>query len=108
VTNGFEVSPDQIRSSAKQLKQVADDFTQKVADFEAKITGFGEPWGGDDIGMLIGIAHGAVFEAAMECFKENAKELTERTQALEAMATNYTRMEDANSAAVNSVSKALG
>ncbi|TDD25209.1 PE domain-containing protein [Actinomadura sp. KC06] len=108
MTDGFQVSPDQLSSSAERLGQVADEFNQQVQQFQSQITGYGEPWGGDDIGMLIGLAHTACFEAAMDCFKENAKELEERVKALEAVAKNYTTMEQSNVQAVNSVSKALG
>lgn len=108
MTESFQVSPDQITSSAERLKQVADEFTQQVSQFQSEITGFGEPWGGDDMGMLIGIAHGACFEAAMKCFQENSEELGERAEALKAVAKNYTKMEESNVQSVNSVAKALG
>ncbi|MFI0484394.1 WXG100 family type VII secretion target [Actinomadura sp. 9N215] len=108
MTDGFQVSPDQLTSSAERLGQVADEFNQQVQQFESQISGYGEPWGGDDIGMLIGIAHGACFEAAMKCFKENVEELDERVKALEAVAKNYTKMEQSNVQTVNTISKALG
>ncbi|MGP4026094.1 WXG100 family type VII secretion target [Actinomadura sp. 3N407] len=108
MTDGFQVSTDQLTSSAGRLTQAAEQFGGQVQQFESQINGYGEPWGGDDIGMLIGIAHNACFEAAMKCFKENAEELSERAKALEAIAKNYTTMEQSNVQTVNAVSKALG
>ncbi|TDC61900.1 hypothetical protein E1200_27655 [Actinomadura sp. GC306] len=108
MTDGFQVSTEQLTSSAGGLTQAAEQFSRQVQQFEAQINGYGEPWGGDDIGMLIGIAHAACFEAAMKCFKENAEELSERAKALEAVAKNYTTMEQSNVQTVNSISKALG
>ena len=108
MTEGFQVSPDQLTSSAERLKQVADEFTEQVSQFQSQIQGYGEPWGGDDLGMLIGIAHGACFEAAMQCFQENSEELGQRAEALKAVAKNYTAMEESNVQGVNSISQALG
>jgi hypothetical protein len=71
------------------------------------VSGFGEPWGGDEIGMLIGTAHGAVFQAAVECFTDNARELAGHAEGLQRVADNHERTEDTNVLYVNRVRELL-
>lgn len=107
MSGGFEVDADRLRATAAELKAVADGFTSAVRSFETEVAGFGAPWGGDDIGMLIGLAHDAVFQAALESFSSNAEELAGRAEAITSVAENYTQMEDANTLYVNKIGDLL-
>ncbi|MEU5876579.1 hypothetical protein [Spirillospora sp. NPDC047279] len=104
---GFEVSPDRVRSSGLELKSIADRLADAAKQFQAEVAGFGEPWGGDDIGMIIGLAHGAVFEAAVECFTDNASEIMGRAEQVGQVADGYDQMEDANLLYVNRIGDVL-
>ncbi|GAA1850149.1 hypothetical protein [Actinomadura bangladeshensis] len=107
MTTGFEVSPDRIKAAASQLRAAADDLADAAKSFQAEVSGFGEPWGGDDIGMVIGLAHGAIFQAAVECFTDNAKELSGHAEGLTRVADNHVRTEEANVLYVNRVREFL-
>ncbi|MFI0448135.1 WXG100 family type VII secretion target [Actinomadura sp. 6N118] len=105
--NGFEVSPDHVRSSASDLRAVADRLSQAVQSFQGEVTGLGDCWGADDIGMIIGTAHAAVFEGAMECFTTNLDEITGHAETLGVVADNYVQMEDTNKLYVNKINELL-
>lgn len=105
--NEVKVSTGRIRSAAAELKAVAEDLTEAARAFQAEVSGFGAPWGGDEIGMLIGVAHDAIFQAALECFAENAKELSEHAEGLRRVAKTHDQAENANLVYVNRVREFL-
>mgnify|MGYP001458294901 CR=1 FL=1 len=105
--NELKVSTGRVRSAAAELKAAAEDLTEAAKAFQAEVSGFGAPWGGDEIGMLIGAAHNAIFQAAMECFTENAKELSEHAEGLRRVAKTHDQAESANVLYVNRVREFL-
>ncbi|WP_019631756.1 WXG100 family type VII secretion target [Actinomadura atramentaria] len=105
--NGFEVDPSRLRASASELRAVADRLQQALSDFEATVDGFGQPWGADDIGSIIGMAHDEAFDTALDCFTTNADDLAEYAEALTQMADNYVEMEQSNELYVNRIGEVL-
>jgi hypothetical protein len=96
-----------LKSSAAGLEGVAKQLEAAVKAFEAEITGHGEPWGYDDIGTLIGVAHQAVFEAAMECFTTNGEDIATDAGKLKEAAATYAESEKEASVEVNRVREFL-
>ncbi|WP_018657417.1 PE domain-containing protein [Actinomadura flavalba] len=107
MTHGFEVSVEGVRSAGNEMRAVADRLAAAVRTFSAEVQGYGEPWGGDDVGMIVGAAHGAIFQAAMECFEAGAEEMGAAAQAVTEIAANYERMEETNTLYVNRIGEIL-
>ena len=105
---GFEVNPDSLRGGGRAVASVADRFSGQLEAFESRMEGFGEPWGGDDIGMLIGIAYTEIAEYAFECFQLAADELTSAADDLTAMADGYEQVDDEAAAGFSDLSGQLG
>jgi hypothetical protein len=103
----LKVTVSDIRKAGSELQRVADQLDSQIGSFEGAISGFGEPWGGDDLGMLIGLAHGAVFDAAMECFDNNLSEIEGIAKALGVMADNFESAEQGATEKVESVGKSI-
>jgi len=82
-----------MRSNAEGLDEVVDGFAESLARFEETINGFGEPWGADDIGMLIGELYLGIHDLAMTCFEGNGEVLGQFADGLHTMADNFERAE---------------
>ncbi|WP_309232121.1 WXG100 family type VII secretion target [Micromonospora tarensis] len=91
---GIQVDPDALASSGSGLERVAAEFGQALAAFQQELAGFGQPWGGDDIGSLIGAAHEAVAEFAFDCFGTAVDEIGAAGVDLGAMASTYREVEE--------------
>lgn len=92
---GIHVVPDTLTGSAKLLRDAGTDFGEKLAAFQAELAAFGEPWGGDDLGSLVGIAYGVVSEFAFECYSEALEELDLAGGDVDVMADRYRAVESA-------------
>jgi hypothetical protein len=103
VSGDLAVDAGGIRAAAGQLARVADDFEAKVDGFVGELDGYGEPWGGDDIGLLIGVAHDAVLDAALDCFDSNVATMHTYAENLTAMAGNYDAVEDGNTESMSAI-----
>lgn len=103
----MQVSSIRLRKTAAELQAVADRLSQQAQAFQGEVESFGAPWGSDDIGMIIGAAHDAVFQAAIECFTTNAEEIQGRAEQIVAAAENHEKAEDANVLYVNRINELL-
>ncbi|REE97123.1 WXG100 family type VII secretion target [Thermomonospora umbrina] len=104
----LQVDPGDIRKAAGELGKVIDKLDQDLTTLESDLAGFGEPWGGDDIGMLIGMCYQGIHDLAMECFAGNLDELEAIAEDLEKMADNYQGSEELSDIEVNRVREILG
>ncbi|MDG4821381.1 hypothetical protein O7635_05870 [Asanoa sp. WMMD1127] len=86
---GFQVEPAALRASATGLDDVVDQFADALERFESTIAGFGEPWGGDEVGMLIGELYLGIHDLAMSCFESNGELLGQFAHGLHMMADNF-------------------
>ncbi|MET7946864.1 hypothetical protein [Micromonospora sp. NPDC005324] len=87
--NGFEVDPALLRSGGDAVIDVAQGFIGELESFESQMQGFGEPWGADDIGSLIGVAYTMVAAWVLDCIGEAAEEIGSAGSDLTLMADNY-------------------
>jgi len=91
---GFRVDPGGLASSGAGLESVAAEFMTAVTAFQAQLEGFGRPWGNDDIGSLIGVAHDEVSAFAFECFSTAMEEIGAAGLDLSGMAEQYREIEE--------------
>ncbi|GAA2423146.1 hypothetical protein GCM10010191_38840 [Actinomadura vinacea] len=106
--NELRVSRDDLRRAATMLGQAIDRMDADLSALEGELGGFGQPWGGDEIGMLIGACYEGALDMAMECFGTNMDELDGFVEDLEKMADNYRGAEDLSEIEVNRVREILG
>ncbi|WP_020575640.1 WXG100 family type VII secretion target [Actinopolymorpha alba] len=84
-----DVGWDKLRRAAGDVDDVAQRLGRELQSTQGELAGYGEPWGGDEIGMLIGITHQVVSEFAFEKLGELQEDLATHSQALEGVATTY-------------------
>ena len=94
----LSVDADSIERAATELQTVADDLDGIVGPFAQALSQYGDPWGMDMLGMLIGGGYVAIEQLAFEtldsivdCFDADAEGLT-------SMAASYRDVEDSNDA----------
>ncbi|MEV5828741.1 hypothetical protein AB0L25_24585 [Spirillospora sp. NPDC052242] len=105
--NGYEVRPETLRSAAKALSAAGDRLNQEWSGLKSTVQGMGQPWGADDIGMLIGESYTAIEAQADESFAGSAEELSGYGEKLIAMADNHEKAEQQMVGEVTSISAAL-
>ncbi|MFC6880079.1 MULTISPECIES: WXG100 family type VII secretion target [Actinomadura] len=105
--DGYTIRPDTLRSASSGLKAAGERLSSEWKDLVAKVEGMGQPWGGDDIGMLIGESYNAIQEQADESFTGAAEDMAAYSEKLKAMADNYEKAEEKMVGEITSVSAAL-
>ncbi|MDG4820878.1 hypothetical protein O7635_03300 [Asanoa sp. WMMD1127] len=85
-----------LRYSGSGVQTTAEDMGQRFTAFQAELASFGQPWGNDDLGSLIGMAYEVVMEVAMDCISGNLDGLVEDGAGLLGMADNYDAVEQEN------------
>lgn len=84
-----------LQRAAGDLDDVAHDLGRELKSMQDDVAGYGEPWGGDEIGMLIGVTHQVVSEFAFEKLGDLQKDLASHAKALDGAAGTYRDNEDA-------------
>lgn len=92
--DGFRVDPDRLAAAADALNTVADRLVGEIQQLQGQLSGYGEPWGGDEIGMLIGATYDAVTEYTFDTLDEVIEDLYGDVDGLYRMAGIYQRAED--------------
>lgn len=72
---GFMIDPERLSASGSLLQIVASRLASELTSFQSELAGFGAPWGTDDIGSLIGVAHDEVSSWAFECYQDALDEM---------------------------------
>jgi hypothetical protein len=96
MSGGFSVEPESLRQGADALQRIGDDFGTQLDGFDATLASYGTPWGGDEIGALIGKAYEAAVSYAMDCFYIAADEMAAAGEDLATMADAYDDTEQGN------------
>ncbi|GIF12664.1 hypothetical protein [Actinoplanes teichomyceticus] len=94
-SGGLHIAPESLQASGRRLGAVAHRFASALTAFQAEIAGFGQPWGSDDIGSLIGAAHEEVSSFAYECYQSALGEIAAAGADLSGMALAYSAAEEA-------------
>jgi len=105
---GYEVDPEQIRSSGGGIQSSTQQLQADWQAFQGELAGFGEPWGSDDIGSLIGGCYQAVYEVAVEAYNDNLEDMAEHGEIVTMFADNHAKAEEHNVVEVNRVRDILG
>jgi len=92
----LSVDPESIRSAADELQRAADDLDEVVGRFVQTLGQFGDPWGMDMLGSLIGGGYVAIEQLALETLDSIVESLDADAEGLATMAASYTEVEDTN------------
>ncbi|MDR7276604.1 hypothetical protein [Catenuloplanes atrovinosus] len=106
--SGFEVEPAQLRAGGDQVIDAGRRFIDQLEAFEARMEGYGEPWGADDIGSLIGMAYTAASAWVLDCIGLAAEEIGEAGSDLTQMADNFEQVEQDAANAMRGIQGMLG
>ncbi|GAB7044763.1 MULTISPECIES: WXG100 family type VII secretion target [Catenuloplanes] len=107
MSGGFSVEPESLRRGGEALQRVGDDFAVQLDGFDATLASYGTPWGGDEIGALIGQAYQAAVGYAMDCFYIAADEMAAAGEDLTVMAAAYDDTEKQNEDRFTGMSRGL-
>lgn len=92
---GFRIQPDALRADGQALQEAAGQFGTAVRQAVSGITAAGQPWGNDDIGMIIGETHDVVAQALFDFFSDALDTLRADGADLVRMADRYDAVEHA-------------
>jgi len=106
--DGFRVDPPSIRAGGAGITSAGGRLRQRVAAFQQELAGFGEPWGTDELGALIGSCYQAISDLAMEVYQDNIDELEAYGEDVGAMADTYDEAEQAAEDGVRAIQDGLG
>jgi uncharacterized protein YukE len=90
----FDIDPDSMRQAADQLDVAKEEVQGLLDQFTGALEQFADAFGGDEIGMLVGMAHQACTDALTECFSTNIEDLTGYAQSVREMADNHQSADD--------------
>lgn len=90
----FDIEPESFHQAADQLDAAKDEVQALLDQFAGALEQFADAFGGDEIGMLVGIAHQACTDALTECFTTNIEELADYAQSLREMGDNHQAADD--------------
>ena len=106
--DGFYVEPPAIRAGGDGIVATAGQLRERLASFQQELAGYGEPWGTDDLGTLIGTCYQAIADLAMEVYQDNLDELDAYGEDVGAMADTYEQAEQATEDSVRTITDRLG
>lgn len=67
----LEVDPQSLRDADRQVADAVIEADNMLGRLESELASFGQPWGADDIGSLIGEIYTAAYAMAMNSFNSN-------------------------------------
>lgn len=105
---GFHVDPASLLGSGDAVIEVARRLLGETESTEANMRAYGEPWGGDDIGSLIGIAYTEVAAYLFDCLGIAAEEVGSAGSDLTLMAESYEASDEEGAYAMRELSRDLG
>jgi uncharacterized protein YukE len=98
MADGFRVNPEAMRASGAHLASTGEQLGASLEQLDAAIASFGQPWGGDYIGMLIGEAYQAAVDYVMDNFYSAADEIVAAGEDVIAMADAHARTDESSHA----------
>ncbi|GAB3992560.1 hypothetical protein GCM10029992_02000 [Glycomyces albus] len=85
----LDIDPESMRQAADQLDAAKEEVQSLIDQFNTALEQFADAFGGDEIGMLVGMAHQACTEVLNECFTTNIEELSDYSQIVREMADDH-------------------
>ncbi|ACY96378.1 MULTISPECIES: WXG100 family type VII secretion target [Thermomonospora] len=99
----YRIQAQSMRTAASELERAGERLAEQWKAMLAAVQGMGEPWGSDDIGMLIGMSYKAIEAQADESLTGVAEELGAMAEGLRRAADNHQKAEEKNIKAVSTV-----
>jgi hypothetical protein len=93
MSDGFTITPAELRSSSDGLVNVVDRMSEAFTKLESTLRGYGSPWGTGPIGQIIGELYDGVHEMAMGSLEANAEVMSEYAEGLDSMAEDIELLE---------------
>ncbi|GAB7040382.1 MULTISPECIES: WXG100 family type VII secretion target [Catenuloplanes] len=106
--SGFEVDPESLRATDDRIGAV---FQAALADFgrlEAETAAEDAPWGGDDLGMLIGEVYQGAYAMAFNCLYSNLDTMGDYSYQLAVVADAYDAVEEQIAQQLGQIGSTLG
>lgn len=104
----LDIDVETLRRGAAELERAKETVREHVEAFQTAVESFADAFGGDTIGMLVGMAHSSVIEGALECLTTNVTELEDYVDTLNGMADKHEEGEERNRASFETILGALG
>ncbi|WP_330464441.1 hypothetical protein [Micromonospora zamorensis] len=90
----FEIDPEQVRTAGTGLVAVGGRLASALETFDARLNSFGEPWGGDMLGTLVGLSFPVVSGYLVQCYAAIADEYQSSGEDLVALAEDMMAVEE--------------
>jgi len=103
-----EIHPEHLVACGTRIRSAAQVSHGLNVSVQQQLASYGQPWGDDAVGSLMGLCYQVVAGAASESFASNAAAMHDHGARLQAMARTWQQTEDSNAAKVNTISKAVG
>jgi hypothetical protein len=103
-----DIDPDGIMRAGDGITTAAQVINREITQFQSELAGYGEPWGNDDIGSLIGMVYGVISDLAFETYSGNTEEIQQIGGLTRQMGQNYSDTEAGNTSGINAYKQALG
>lgn len=78
----IDVNTESLRQAKVLIGGSTRETDAALSGFIAELEGFGQPWGDDTLGSLIGLSYQGIFEVAMDCFASNLDLIDEYAERL--------------------------
>ncbi|TNY36682.1 WXG100 family type VII secretion target [Thermomonospora catenispora] len=99
----YRIQAQSMRTAAGELERAAERLAEQWKAMLATVRGMGEPWGSDDIGVLIGTSYQAVEAQADESLTGVSRELGSMAEGLRQAADNHQKAEEKSTETVSKV-----
>ena len=103
-----EVHPEHMAACGTRIRSAAQAAQGHNASVQHELASYGQPWGDDVVGSLMGVCYQVVSGAAIQSFTSNAAALDDHGARVQVMAGIWQQAEDTTTTNVGSVKKALG
>ncbi|MET7864219.1 hypothetical protein [Micromonospora taraxaci] len=90
----LEIHPDHVWASGSRLVDVGDQLASAIETLDARLKSFGEPWGGDMLGTLVGLSFPVVTGYLVQCYAAMADEYQSSGEDLVALAEDLMAVEE--------------
>lgn len=85
----IEITPEYLRRDGRNLNAAGDQLSEAVQQATNAVAGIGQAFGGDEIGMIIGVTHDLVSQRLTELFAEATLNLEADGTDLRSMADRH-------------------
>ncbi|MFF0471837.1 hypothetical protein ACFYPX_30940 [Micromonospora zamorensis] len=90
----LEIDPDHIQAAGSRLVDVGDRLAGALETLDARLKSFGEPWGSDMLGTLVGLSFPVVSGYLVQCYAAMADEYQSSGEDLVALAEDLIDVEE--------------